>query len=158
MGCSDMATRNETYFDKSAAYADTDGGMPPDTDGDESTRPFLVIGLRDADNDAWTHMTVTEAREYIALIEATIYRAALDDAYVQVGDEMRTHAADIDDVDVITDQMAVAHAINTLRRPEDPWVAGAYPIEDDGSDTYKAYHLVLTAHVEGKIDNEGNIL
>lgn len=60
----------------------------------------------------------------------------------------------------LTIPMAVSHAINVLRRPEDPPVMGGYPIERMGDDdtNYDAYHAVLTAFVEGKISLEGKIV
>lgn len=40
---------------------------------------------------------------------------------------------------------AVDHARNTLRLPEDPYVAGAYPLEDEGSALDTAYRIILEA-------------
>lgn len=43
---------------------------------------------------------------------------------------------------------AAQHARNILRLPEAPYVTGAYPIDDDGSDLATAYRRVLEATPE----------
>lgn len=45
----------------------------------------------------------------------------------------------------VTVAEACEHARNTLRLPEEPYVPGGYPLDDDGSSLATAYRMVLEA-------------